>query len=539
MDSHENGMSEIPGAVVSPSETSPQAEQTLEMSHVQAQGQPEEPTLAPKPKPEAKPEKRGGGGMALRFLVSVLGGGIGAALIVGILFAAGVFGQSGQVVNRSTNVTVSGSNQPVQDVTINASRQNADVSEAVASKTLPSVVSVYVTYKDGKQGSGSGVIFDKDGNIVTNYHVIENCEKVTVSMGNTEYDATVVGYDASSDLAVLHADFKGTSIVPIEIGDSSKLVPGSWVMSVGSPFGLEHSVSAGIVSALSRGDLMQTESGEIAVYANLIQVDAAINPGNSGGALVDSNGKLVGICTLFSSDTKSFAGIGFAIPGNYAVDIARQIISGKQVTHAYLGLSMQTVNERNAKSNDLDIDYGAYVADSDPTGPATKAGIKNGDIIVSINGKKISSSDEVLVEVRSHSIGDVVTVDVIRDGESKTFKVTLGSDEALSSLKKKGEDNTPNSLKQKNQDQDDQEGEEGEEGEGDVEGDTEDDSESPSDSRENTNKIDPVNELIDHLLGVDGSDRIYKDKFDQLTIFEKIVTSFYRMLSGLVSLFVN
>ena len=245
-------------------------------------------------------------GLLGRFFVGILGGCIGAAVVVAILLATGIFSRFAQVVNRSTNVTVSGSNQPVQDVTISARQQSAETSEAVASKVLPSVVSVYVNYQDGKQGFGSGVIFDKDGNIITNYHVIENYKKVSVSVGNTEYDATVVGYDASSDLAVLHVDFKGASVVPIEIGDSSKLVPGSWVMSVGSPFGLEHSVSAGIVSALSRGDLLQTEGGETTVYANLIQVDAAINPGNSGGALVDSGGKLVGICTLFSSDTKSF-----------------------------------------------------------------------------------------------------------------------------------------------------------------------------------------------------------------------------------------
>ena len=486
-------------------------------------------------------------GLLSRFLVGILGGCIGAAVVVAILLATGIFSRFAQVVNRSTNVTVSGSNQPVQDVTISARQQSAETSEAVASKVLPSVVSVYVNYQDGKQGFGSGVIFDKDGNIITNYHVIENYKKVSVSVGNTEYDATVVGYDASSDLAVLHVDFKGASIVPIEIGDSSKLVPGSWVMSVGSPFGLEHSVSAGIVSALSRGDLLQTEGGETTVYANLIQVDAAINPGNSGGALVDSSGKLVGICTLFSSDTKSFAGIGFAIPGNYAVDIARQIIAGKQVTHAYLGLSMQTVNERNAKSNDLDVDYGAYVADSDPEGPAVKAGIQEGDIIVSINGKKISSSDEVLVEVRSHSIGDTVEVGVIRDGESKTFKVVLGSDEALSKLKKTGDsDNTPKGLTQKNvprtkeKDQNTQDN---------SQDSPETNSETNSDSNSNTNsdtqddlrdddaEIDPINELIDDLLGVDGSDKVYKEKFDRLNIFEKIGASLYHLFMEIFSIF--
>ena len=229
------------------------------------------------------------------------------------------------------------------------------------------------------------------------------------------------------------------------------------------------------------------------------------------------------------------------------MDIARQIIAGKQVTHAYLGLSMQTVNERNAKSNDLDVDYGAYVADSDPEGPAVKAGIQEGDIIVSIHGKKISSSDEVLVEVRSHSIGDTVEVGVIRDGESKTFKVVLGSDEALSKLKKTGNsDNTPKGLTQKNAPRTKEKDQNTQDNSQDS---PETNSETNSDSNSNTNsdtqddlrdddaEIDPINELIDELLGVDGSDKVYKEKFDRLNIFEKIGVSLYHLFLEIFSIF--
>lgn len=315
--------------------------------------------------------------------------------------------------------------------------------ETVAAKVLPSVVSVKAT-SDSSGSTGSGVILNTNGDILTNYHVIEGMNTFSITVNDKEYECTVVGTDPTSDLAVLHADLKGDSVTPIEVGNSDKLAPGSWVMSVGSPFGLDHSVSAGIVSALSRGDMLETEGGETTIYANLIQVDAAINPGNSGGALVDSNGQLVGICTLFSSDTKSFAGIGFAIPVNYAIDIANQILSGQQVRHAYIGLSMQTVTPRVEKRNDLSVDYGAYVAGLLDDSPAEGAGIKKGDVIISIGGERVISADAAIIAVRSHKIGETVPVEIMRGGDRLTINVTLGSDESLSSKKEKEKNNKNN-----------------------------------------------------------------------------------------------
>ena len=313
--------------------------------------------------------------------------------------------------------------------------------ETVAAKVLPSVVSVKAT-SDSSGSTGSGVILNTNGDILTNYHVIEGMDTFSITVNDKEYECTVVGKDPTSDLAVLHADLKGDSVTPIEVGNSDKLAPGSWVMSVGSPFGLDHSVSAGIVSALSRGDMLETEGGETTIYANLIQVDAALNPGNSGGALVDSNGQLVGICTLFSSDTKSFAGIGFAIPANYAIDIANQILSGQQVRHAYIGLSMQTVTPRVEKRNNLSVDYGAYVAGLLDDSPAEGAGIKKGDVIISIGGERVISADAAIIAVRSHKIGETVPVEIMRGEDRLTINVTLGSDESLSSKKEKEKNNT-------------------------------------------------------------------------------------------------
>ena len=233
------------------------------------------------------------------------------------------------------------------------------------------------------------------------------------------------------------------------MGDSSALRVGDWVMTVGSPFGLDSSVSSGIVSSLFRSELMYGESGNT-LYTNLIQVDAAINPGNSGGALVDARGQLVGICTLFSSDTQSFAGIGFAIPGNYAVDIAEKIIAGEQVTHAYIGLTMMTVNPEVVEAQGLSVDSGALVIETIEDGPAEAAGILPGDVVVSIGGERIDSADSAVLAVRSHRIGETVAVTVVRGEERLTFDVTLSSDEKLQEIQRQQREQQQKEQEQQN-----------------------------------------------------------------------------------------
>ena len=352
-------------------------------------------------------------------IAGLLGGVIGAGALTGALYAGGVIG--------STTVITGGSSG--QQVTIDPADEDLTVANAVAAKALPSVVTVYSTTAQG-EGMGSGVIYDTNGNIITNNHVIENAESISVTYNGKSYDATLVGTDPSSDVAVVHVDFGDDEVTPMEHGDSDALQVGDWVMSVGSPFGLENSVSQGIVSALSRSTLLENSSGNT-LYTNLIQTDATINPGNSGGALVDSEGKLVGICTLFSSDTESFAGIGYAIPGNYAMEVADKIIAGETVTHAYIGLSMQTVTPVNALRNGLSVDEGAYVVEVTDGSPAAEAGIEVGDVITSIGGEAVTSADSAILAVRSHDIGDTVEVVVMRGDREMSFDVTLGSDEAL------------------------------------------------------------------------------------------------------------
>ena len=373
--------------------------------------------LAPAPEP---PKEKGLRSGLRAVLAGLLGGVVGAAALTGALYAGGVIGP--RTVVQDTGVSG-------QQVTINPSDDDTTVANAVAAKALPSVATVYCTYADG-EGMGSGVIYDTSGNIITNNHVIENAESITVTINGKSYDASLVGTDPSSDVAVIKADLQGDSVTPMEVGDSDGLQVGDWVMSVGSPFGLENSVSQGIVSALSRNTVLENSEGNT-LYTNLIQTDATINPGNSGGALVDAEGRLVGICTLFSSDTESFAGIGYAIPGNYATEIADKIIAGETVTHAYFGLTMQTVNAQNAFRNNLSVDQGAYVVEVAEGGPAAAAGIQVGDVITKIGDDSISSADAAILAVRSHAEGETVPVTVMRGDQEMTLNVTLGSDEAL------------------------------------------------------------------------------------------------------------
>jgi len=366
-------------------------------------------------------------GRAGAFLWGMFGGLLGSGALAAVLAVSGVL-QTPQV----SVVDPAARTQSDQTISIVASDTDVSVAKAVAAKALRSVVAVRCTFPDGA-GAGSGVILDTQGNIITNNHVVEGAQSITVTIEGETYDAEVVGTDPSSDIAVIKVDVGGAAIAPVEVGDSAELVPGDWVMTVGSPFGLDSSVSSGIVSSLYRNELMYGDTGNT-VYANLIQVDAAINPGNSGGALVNSRGQLVGICTLFSSDTQSFAGIGFAIPGNYAVEIAQMIINGEPVTHAYIGLSMQTVTEENAAANGLSVDYGAYVAEVIEEGPAESAGLKAGDVVIAIAGERIESADGAVLAVRSHRIGETVTVTVMRGNERLDIDVVLGSDEKLQEL---------------------------------------------------------------------------------------------------------
>lgn len=354
------------------------------------------------------------------FLASFGGLVVGAVLVIALVMS-GAFKITGSDVQATGSTST-------QNIEIDA--EDTTLAEVVAAKAQPSVVSISTTTSEGS-GVGSGVVLDTDGNVLTNCHVIEGATELVVSMGGESYEAELVGEDSSSDLAVIRLkDVDSSKLTPIEIGDSDDLSVGEWVMAIGSPFGNEQSVSTGIVSALYRSTALPSTSGT-SIYANMIQTDAAINPGNSGGALVNDNGELIGINSIIESYSGSSSGVGFAIPVNYAINIASQIIDGKTPVHPYLGVSLTSVNALSARANNLGATEGALVVAVSDGGPAADAGIQENDIITKIDGEQVTSADGLIIALREHEVGDKVTLTVVRDSKEQEVEVTLGSDEAL------------------------------------------------------------------------------------------------------------
>ena len=361
------------------------------------------------------------------FLSSLLGLVVGSVLVVALVMS-GAF----RITDNGVEGTSSGSGgSSTQNIKIDA--EDTTLPKTVAAKTLPSVVSITAQGEDENSGGiGSGVILDTDGNILTNYHVIEGATQLSVSVdGDKSYEAEVVGSDESSDLAVIKLkDAKDAGLTPIEIGDSDDISVGEWVMAIGSPFGNEQSVSTGIVSALYRSTALPSTSGTT-IYANMIQTDAAINPGNSGGALVDDEGKLIGINSVIESYSGSSSGVGFAIPVNYAKKIADQIIAGKTPVHPYLGVTLTSVNGISSRQQNQAVTEGAQVVSVTQDSPAAKAGLEANDIITKIDDTEVTSADSLIMAMRTYDVGDKVTLTLVRGNDEKKIEVTLGSDEGL------------------------------------------------------------------------------------------------------------
>jgi serine protease Do len=270
--------------------------------------------------------------------------------------------------------------------------------------------------REFKQRSlGSGFIISSDGYIFTNNHVVEQADKIVVKISDgKEYDATVVGRDANTDLALIKIKANG-SLPVVEIGDSEKVRVGEWVIAIGNPFGLEATVTAGIVSAKGR----VIGAGP---YDNFIQTDASINPGNSGGPLFNMEGKVIGINTAIVAQGQ---GIGFAIPINMAKTILNDLKTKGKVTRGWLGISVQDLTEDIAKNLNLKSRAGALVSDVFKGDPADKAGIKVGDIIIEINGKPVKDTQELLLTIASYTVNEKISVRVIRDGKEINLRVAV------------------------------------------------------------------------------------------------------------------
>ena len=275
-------------------------------------------------------------------------------------------------------------------------------------------------------GSGSGVIISSDGYIVTNNHVINGADEVTVVLNdNQSYKAEVVGKDASTDVALLKVDAKNLPVVPFGNSDHVKL--GEWVLAVGNPYNLNSTVTAGIVSAKGRNiNIMPTgSSGGYAPIESFIQTDAAVNPGNSGGALVNTSGELVGINTAIKSPTGTYTGYSFAVPVNIVKKVVEDIKEYGVVQRGFIGVAIRDVNEDLLKEEDLSVTSGVYVSGLLDEGAAKKAGLEEGDVIVQVGTNPVKSVPELQEQIGRYRPGDEVSITVNRDGKTKQFPVVL------------------------------------------------------------------------------------------------------------------
>jgi len=273
-----------------------------------------------------------------------------------------------------------------------------------------------------EHGVGSGIIISPDGYIVTNCHVVDDAVQIKVTLNDRRVlKAKLIGVDKLTDLAVIKVD--ATNLPSIAWGDSTKLEPGQTVLAFGSPFGIQFSVTRGIVSAVNRQNPFADDPRK---PGNFIQTDAAINPGNSGGALVNAHGELVGINTFIITNSGQFAGAGFAIPSQIVRATAEQLIQHGKVEHGYLGIGMNDVTPDNAHFFNLQDANGAIVSQVTPDSPASRGGVQTGDVISQLNGEKIANSSDLQVAVSQIAPGTKIALGVIREGKQVTLNLTVG-----------------------------------------------------------------------------------------------------------------
>jgi serine protease Do len=278
-------------------------------------------------------------------------------------------------------------------------------------------------YKVPQRGMGSGMILDKQGHILTNYHVVQDVDKLNVRLADQRrFEAEVVGTDPRSDVAIIKIKGKIPDDLPtIDLGDSDALQVGDLVMAIGAPFGLIQTVTQGIISATGRQDV------GISDYEDFLQTDAAINPGNSGGPLVNMRGQVIGMNTAIATNIGQFAGVGFAIPVNMIKTMLPILSKGEKITRGLLGVVIQDVNEDLAKQFHLSEAKGALVSQVQPNSPASKAGFKVGDVIVAYEGKKVQDTRQLRNLVAGTKPGTSVNVEVMRDGKQETLSATVGT----------------------------------------------------------------------------------------------------------------
>ena len=389
------------------------------------------PPAGPQNTAPAAPKKpRKNAGKAVKSIVALV-----LAAAMGFMggFVGARFGGNNKViiqqVERSSSSSAD-SESAAEGTTVSSGMNTAQVAKTVS----PSVVVItteQVVYSQWswygqsqvESGAGSGVIISSDGYILTCAHVVSGASNITVSIGDKDYPATLVGEDTTSDIAVVKVD--ATGLTPATVGNSDSLKVGESVMAVGNPLGeLGGTVTSGIVSALNRSVSIQGSSSVNTM--SLIQMDASVSPGNSGGGLFNMNGELVGIVNAKSSDSDA-EGLGFAIPVNDAVKVAQELLENGYVTgRPYLGISYYAVTDAQTAAQ-LGVNaYGVYIVEVVKGGPADKAGLQAGDRIVSVDGSEVATQSDLGTLMQDHKAGDTIEITVARGGQMQTVNVTLG-----------------------------------------------------------------------------------------------------------------
>jgi putative serine protease PepD len=342
-------------------------------------------------------------------------------VLLAVLMVGAAGGSVGWLLTRSAEETpLLAPGTELSEVDAGITREPGSVSD-IAARVTPAVVSIEV--RVGQAGAtGSGVVVEADdGYIVTNNHVVSGADGVegaeirAVFSDGSGSAARIVGRDPASDIAVLKVEKPG--LVPAQLGDSADVVVGDPVVAIGSPLGLAGTVTTGIVSALERPVRLSGEGSDTNAVISAVQTDAPINPGNSGGALVDATGAVIGINTAIASVGGGSVGLGFAIPIDTVRDIAEQLISTGRAVHAALGINARSVTDGTRD--------GALVLNVEPGSAAAKAGIREQDVVIEVEGKAVGSSEELVVAVDSHDPGDTVTVEIVRGGSSREVEATL------------------------------------------------------------------------------------------------------------------
>ncbi|WP_432117346.1 S1C family serine protease [Streptomyces sp. bgisy032] len=363
-------------------------------------------------------------------------GGVAAAILVAALVAGGLGGGLGYTLAKNND-------ENTGSTTVSASTSGGDVKRdpgtvaGVAAKALPSTVTIQAEGSSGEGGTGTGFVFDKQGHIVTNNHVVADAVdggKLTATFPNgKKYDAEVIGNAQGYDVAVIKLKDAPADLKPLTLGDSDKVAVGDATIAIGAPFGLSDTVTTGIISAKNRPVASSDGSGSQASYMSALQTDASINPGNSGGPLLDGQGNVIGINSAiqstgnggFGTGQSGSIGLGFAIPINQAEYVAQELIKTGKPVYAKIGASV-SLDDSSDGAQITDQGAGG-AAPVEPGGPAAKAGLKPGDVITKLDDRVIDSGPTLIGEIWTHKPGDKVTITYERDGKQRTVDVTLGS----------------------------------------------------------------------------------------------------------------